>query len=171
VPVLLVTHDFAEAAHFGDEVAVMDQGRIVQRGPAEALSTRPASAFVAEFAGASVLRGTARRGASGLTAVDLDGGGVVLSTDRAEGRTAATVFPWEVTLEPAGGAVHGSAQNRLTATVTSLAAIGNRLRVGLAAPQPLSAEVTERARERLALEPGAVVEAHWKATATRLTPL
>ena len=30
---LLVTHDFAEAAQLGDEVAVMDRGRIVQRGP------------------------------------------------------------------------------------------------------------------------------------------
>ncbi len=171
VPAVLVTHDFAEAAHLGDEVAVMDHGRIVQRGPAEELSTRPASAFVAEFAGASVLRGTARPGPAGLTVVDLDGGGTVVSTDLAEGRTAATVFPWEVTLELTGAAEHGSAQNRLTVTVTSLARVGNRLRVGLAAPQPLSAEVTEPALRRLPLEPGSVVEAHWKATATRLTPL
>jgi molybdate transport system ATP-binding protein len=171
VPAVLVTHDFAEAAHLGDEVAVMDRGQIVQRGPAEGLSTRPASAFVAEFAGASVLRGTARPGPGGLTAVDLDGGGTVVSTDWAEGRTAATVFPWEVTLEPGGGGEHGSAQNRLSVTVTSLARVGNRLRVGLAAPQPLSAEVTEPALRRLVLEPGSTVEAHWKATATRLTPL
>ena len=77
----------------------------------------------------------------------------------------------DATLELTGAAEHGSAQNRLTVTVTSLAQVGNRLRVGLAAPQPLSAEVTEPALRRLPLEPGTVVEAHWKATATRLTPL
>jgi molybdate transport system ATP-binding protein len=171
VPALLVTHDFTEAAHVGDEVAVMDRGRIVQRDRPQELSTRPASAFVAEFAGASVLHGAARRGPAGLTAVDLDGGGVVLSTDQAGGRTAATVFPWDVTLEPPGAPAHGSAQNSLPATVVSLAPVGNRLRVGLTAPQPISAEISEAARSQLSLAPGVHVEARWKATATRLTPL
>ncbi len=32
VPSLLVTHDFEEAAVFGDEVAILDAGRVVQRG-------------------------------------------------------------------------------------------------------------------------------------------
>ena len=32
VPALLVTHDFAQAAQLGDEVAVIDRGRLVQRG-------------------------------------------------------------------------------------------------------------------------------------------
>ena len=36
VPALLVTHDFTEAAQLGDSIAVLDNGRIVQRGsPAE----------------------------------------------------------------------------------------------------------------------------------------
>jgi molybdate transport system ATP-binding protein len=47
VPVLLVTHDFAEAALLGDRVAVMDGGRVLQDGSASALAAAPASAFVA----------------------------------------------------------------------------------------------------------------------------
>src|SRR5205814_7896506 len=31
--VLFVTHDLAEAAYFGDEIVLMNEGRIVQRGP------------------------------------------------------------------------------------------------------------------------------------------
>ena len=53
----------------------------------------------------------------------------------------------------------------------SVTAVGNRVRVGLAAPQPLTAELTEPAVERLHLRPGARVVASWKATATRLLPL
>ena len=81
------------------------------------------------------------------------------------------MFPWEVTVEAPGLRAHGSAQNRLAATVTSLTPVGNRVRVGLATPQPLVAEVTQAAVDRLSLAPGARVEARWKATATRLVPL
>jgi osmoprotectant transport system ATP-binding protein len=47
--VLFVTHDIAEAAHLGAEIALMRQGRIVQRGRFEDLVRRPADPFVTEF--------------------------------------------------------------------------------------------------------------------------
>ena len=65
----------------------------------------------------------------------------------------------------------GSARNRLPVTVTSATAIGGRVRLGLAAAQPLTAEITETSRRALGLEPGARATATWKAAATRLTPL
>ena len=99
VPALLVTHDFQEAALFAKEICVMDRGTTVQRGTAAELSARPASGFVADFAGAAVLAGVAWRERGG-TVVELDGGGQVRSTDDAEGPVAVSVFPWEVTLEP-----------------------------------------------------------------------
>jgi molybdate transport system ATP-binding protein len=170
VPTVLVTHDFADAALLADEVAVIDRGRIIQRGTPAELSARPASAFVADFAGAAVLFGVARAAADGTTAVALDGGGEVRSTDQAEGPVAVAVFPWEVTLVAArDGGDEGSALNRLRCRVESLREVGNRVRVGLSVPQPLAAEVTSASVERLGLEAGAEVVAIWKATATRLT--
>jgi osmoprotectant transport system ATP-binding protein len=47
--VLLVTHDMAEAAYLGDEVALMRDGHILQQGPMRALMDTPADPFVAEF--------------------------------------------------------------------------------------------------------------------------
>jgi osmoprotectant transport system ATP-binding protein len=47
--VLLVTHDLGEAAYLGDEVALMRQGRIVQRGSMRELVDAPADPFVREF--------------------------------------------------------------------------------------------------------------------------
>jgi molybdate transport system ATP-binding protein len=173
VPALLVTHDFGEAALLGDEVAVLDGGRIVQRGDAAELSARPASGFVADFTGAAVLTGEVRpsvKGEDGVTVIALDGGGEVRSTDAGEGPVAVSVHPWEVALEPAGSGAGGSASNRLAAEVVSLAPVGNRVRVGLALPQALTAEVTEESVRRLALAPGVPVVAVWKAAATRVTP-
>jgi len=47
--VLFVTHDLAEAAYFGDEIVLMNEGRIVQRGPVSDLRDQPTDPFVSEF--------------------------------------------------------------------------------------------------------------------------
>jgi molybdate transport system ATP-binding protein len=167
VPAILVTHDFAEAAELGDEVGVMTAGRVVQRGTASEVAAAPASGFVARFAGAVVLTGTASPGPGGLTRVALDGGGELTSTDPATGPVAASIFPWEIALAPSAGP--GSARNQLAATVVRTTTLGNRVRVALDGPQPLVAEVTAPAAEQLALAPGTPVLATFKATATRLT--
>ena len=171
VPALLVTHDFLEAAVLGDRVAVIDGGRIVQEGTAGELAAAPGSAFVADFTGAIVLTGVARSGTADTTVVDLDGGGVVTSTDPGTGPVALSVHPWEISLEPAGARTEGSAQNHLDAEVVTVTHVGNRVRVGLAAPQPLVAEITGAAVGGLQLAPGMCVTATWKATATRLVSL
>jgi len=171
VPALLVTHDFTEAALLGTRVGVIDGGRIVQEGTAAELAAEPASAFVADFTGAVVLTGVARAGAEGLTAVALDGGGEVLSTEPGDGPVAVSVYPWEIALEPAGSERHGSAQNHLAVEVVSVTAVGNRVRAGLAAPQPLVAELSDASAHELGLAPGRPVVATWKAAATRLLRL
>jgi molybdate transport system ATP-binding protein len=171
VPALLVTHDFSEAALLGDRVGVIDAGRVVQLGSAAELAAAPASSFVADFTGAVVLTGIARPAPEGLTVVALDGGGEVHSVDARSGPVAASVYPWEIALEPPGAPHDDSARNRLLAEVVSITTVGNRVRVGLAAPQPLAAEITAGSAERLPLAPGDHVVAAWKATATRLVSL
>ena len=47
--VLFVTHDLAEATYFGDDIVLMKEGRIIQRGSATVLRERPADPFVLEF--------------------------------------------------------------------------------------------------------------------------
>jgi len=46
---LLVTHDLAEAAYLGDEIVLVNEGRIVQQGSLADLREKPASDFVSEF--------------------------------------------------------------------------------------------------------------------------
>src|SRR6202045_3705858 len=47
--VVLVTHDLAEAAYLGDQIVLMNEGRIVQQGSLADLREKPASPFVSEF--------------------------------------------------------------------------------------------------------------------------
>jgi osmoprotectant transport system ATP-binding protein len=46
---VLVTHDLAEAAYLGDEIVLMSEGRVVQKGSIKDLRDRPSDAFVRDF--------------------------------------------------------------------------------------------------------------------------
>jgi len=46
---LFVTHDLAEAVYFGDEIVLMNDGRVVQKGSVTDLREKPADPFVSEF--------------------------------------------------------------------------------------------------------------------------
>ncbi len=47
--IAFITHDFDEAIRLADRIAIMQDGRVIQVGTPEALVTRPATAYVAEF--------------------------------------------------------------------------------------------------------------------------
>jgi osmoprotectant transport system ATP-binding protein len=47
--VVFVTHDLAEARYFGDRIALLHEGRLVQLGTFAELETRPADPFVTTF--------------------------------------------------------------------------------------------------------------------------
>ena len=52
--VVLVTHDVPEALRLADEVAVMDRGRVVQRGTPREIREAPQAGFVRDFVAAAL---------------------------------------------------------------------------------------------------------------------
>jgi ABC-type sulfate/molybdate transport systems ATPase subunit len=163
LPVLLVTHDFQDAAVLADRVGVLVGGRLLQVGTPGELVAAPSDAFVASFTGANVLAGRAALDADGLTAVTVEDGSVLFSVDQAEGPVHVAVYPWEVSI--AREAPDDSALNHVRGPIVSLVRIGNRARVQVG---PLVGEVTTTSVERLGLGEGEQVVASFKAAATRL---
>jgi molybdenum ABC transporter ATP-binding protein len=163
VPVLLVTHDFEDAAALADRVGVVVRGRLVQTGTPSELVAEPRDAFVASLTGANLLHGHVEGGGDGATRVRLDDGTVVATADAAHGRVALAVYPWEITL--ADRPPHDSARNVVHAPIRHITELGNRLRVAVG---PVSAEITAEARAQLGLEVGRPVYASFKATGTRV---
>jgi len=49
---IMVTHDMGEAGFFGDQILMLSEGEVVQRGTIDDLLHRPANAYVTRFVNA-----------------------------------------------------------------------------------------------------------------------
>ncbi|MGH9137110.1 MAG: ABC transporter ATP-binding protein [Acidimicrobiales bacterium] len=163
-PRLLVTHDPVDAMVLADRVVVLEAGRVTQVGRVADVARHPRSRYVAELVGLNLLHGVT----AGPHAVRLESGAELAVADPLPGAPAAAGVAVAVVVRPQAVALHrrepeGSPRNAWPATVADLEAERDRVRVQLAGPVPLVAEVTPAAVADLALEPGAPVWATVKA--------
>jgi molybdopterin-binding protein len=167
--VVLITHDPSDAFDLADRVAVMEEGRIVQVGTPEELTTEPATAFVAAFTGAELLLdGEVRRVGDGT--LDVATGGATLVARCPEGRLApgdrvhVRYRPEDVILTRVEDP-DTSARNQLRMTVRSVTPVGGMIRVRLEGPLTLASLITRGSMERMGIEPGTEINALLKTAA------
>ncbi|ASW53703.1 ABC transporter ATP-binding protein [Plantactinospora sp. KBS50] len=161
---LLVTHDPLDALVLADRLVIIEEGRVVQDADAATVTARPRTDYVARLVGLNLYRGTARG-----HEVTVPGGLVLTSTDRLDGPAFVAFPPSAVALHPHRPT--GSPRNTWAATVGGIQRHGDNLRVELAGPVPVAADVTAAAAAALRLEPGQPVWAAVKATETRAYPV
>ncbi|MGW6003743.1 sulfate/molybdate ABC transporter ATP-binding protein [Oerskovia enterophila] len=92
---LLVTHDLLDVLLLADRAVVLEEGRIVEDGPAREVLTRPRSRFAARLAGINLLAGIATE----------DGGLLLATGDGPVGGPAIATSPVQDTA-PRGGTGH-----------------------------------------------------------------
>jgi iron(III) transport system ATP-binding protein len=97
ITTVFVTHDQEEAFVLGDEVAVMDAGRIVQQASPAVLYDRPLTPWVARFVGDANLVGGAAHGTSAVTSV-----GAIALREPAAGDVQLLLRPEELRLDAVG---------------------------------------------------------------------
>lgn len=156
-PRILVTHDPAEAALLADEIVIVEQGRVTQRGTASDIRLRPRSPYAADLAGANLVIGEADGhlvsvGEHRLTVAD----------DLVAGPVALTVHPRAIALHLE--APHGSPRNTWPTVVERVEHHGDRVRLDVGPPLPLTIEVTPGALGALGIEVGSPVWVSIKAT-------
>ena len=162
IPVLLVTHDFDDAAALADRIGVIVDGQLRQIDTPGELVAHPSDPFVASFTGANLIRGHAAP-SNGVTRVELTDGTIVTTTDAGHGEIVLAVYPWDITV--ATDPPNDSAMNVISGPIRSMAELGNRVRVTIG---PISAEISAHSLERLGLSTGQVAYASFKATGTRI---
>jgi molybdate transport system ATP-binding protein len=157
-PTVLVTHDPIEALLLARRIVVLERGDVAQAGTPAEITTRPLTPYVARLVGMNLYVGAA----TGDT-VHVDGGGAIVAADAPMGRVLAAVRPSAITVHTE--APHGtSARNIWAARVTSLAPLGDRIRVSTAGELAATVDVTAAAVAELDLAPGKQVWLSAKAT-------
>ncbi|GAA1989505.1 ABC transporter ATP-binding protein [Isoptericola halotolerans] len=162
---VVATHDVLDALLLADEVAVVDGGRVVERGPTAEILSRPRSAFAASVAGLNLLSGTWTG-----DGVSTASGAVVHGYASHPG--VAVGAPMTAVFRPAAVSLHlrdphGSPRNTFRGTVRSVEPRGDLLRVRT---DQLAADVTPQAVAELALVPGRTVIGTVKAAEVDVYP-
>lgn len=172
IPVLLVTHDRVEALALGDQVAIMNEGRIVQHASIEEVFRRPLTPAIAKIVAVETVQ-RAR-------VLQADEELVTLAVGETRLIAAASDFPNAVTevfvcirgenvlLLKGVETVSASARNRLPGIVKSLTREGPTWRIELDCGFTLTALLTRQACEELALQENDSVLAMIKATNVHL---
>jgi molybdenum ABC transporter ATP-binding protein len=162
---VLVTHDYADALTFGDRIAVMDRGQLLQVGDREELLARPRSRFVAELTGVNFFEATITALRRGGLAQAVVGPGALHVASEEVGDVLLSFLASDVTLSLSPP--EGSALNVFPARVKEIVHLGERARVATDSALPLVAEITAESLEKLRLKEGDAVYASVKATAIK----
>lgn len=156
-PTLLVTHDPTTAFLLADHIHIIEDGGVTQAGTADEIRVRPQTQYAADLAGVNLFRGTAEAGrvligGFELRVADLDNAGPVITT----------IHPRAVALyrtQP-----EGSPRNTWQTSVLRVEHYGDRVRMQVGVPLPVTAEITPSAEQALDLHEGSPVWVSIKAT-------
>lgn len=140
--ILQVSHDRDEAYRLADQVVVMDNGRILQKGTPAAVFSYPVHPTVAALAGfENMLEGTSGSSEGGRTRLSIGTGTII--TDRmvpAGDRVFACIRSRDITLARAD--ISQSEQvNRIDGQVISMVATEHGCQVRFAGPFPLLIDI------------------------------
>ena len=162
---LLVTHDPLEAMTLAGRLVILEDGRVTQTGTPDQVRAHPRSRYVAELVGLNLFRGRAADGS-----IALADGHVLVAADEhhCSGEVFAVVHPRTVALYRERP--EGSPRNVWPGTVEALDVAGDLVRVQIAGPVPLVAEVTPAAVVELRLDDGGPVWAAVKAVEVLVYP-
>ncbi|HEX3325392.1 MAG TPA: ABC transporter ATP-binding protein [Actinomycetota bacterium] len=160
---VVVTHQPMEAMAVAGEIAVMEEGRITQRGDAKELQLRPRSAYVAEFAGVNLLEGC-----STGDRVEIAGGASVAVANAPRGDVFVAIDPNAIALHRT--IPEGTPRNVWQLGITDIDLEGDRARVRMTGELTLVAEITRAASTQLRLADKGRVWATTKATQVHVYP-
>jgi molybdate transport system ATP-binding protein len=186
ITTVLVTHHYLEALVFGQQILVLDAGKVIQQGDQHDLLTYPRSSYVAELIGMNFFRGhIVRKETNALYAIQLQNGAQAIEIVAAlKEHTPSEKVPTSgedvyVIVDPRSITLHqtapeSSARNVFRGAIVQVLRLGTspispneHIRVSILLDEgmpSLTAEITEASAQRMELRAGETVYASFKAT-------
>lgn len=168
---LHVTHDRNEALVISDSVALMNKGKIIQRGRTEDVFNKPINEFVANFLGVeTILYGKIISKRDGLCIVNINNQKLEVVSDLEKGENViACIRPENVTLfKYSLKTPLSSARNSFVATIKDISSYGLVYRVVMDCGFNLTSFITKQSLDRLNLKIREKTIANIKATSIHL---
>ena len=169
ITTVFVTHDRDEAFMFGNRVAVLIGGKLLQTGPKTEVFAHPVNLDVAQFVGMdSQIPGVVESASEGLAQVRINGGfAQVIGNFQAGEQLCLCLRPEDITVSlPGAEDVKSSARNRLQGKALKVTPWGSHHRVALACGEDcLVAFITRPSFLELKIAAGDEVVASFKASA------
>jgi molybdate transport system ATP-binding protein len=184
ITTVIVTHQYLEALLLGQQILVLDHGRIIQHGHLHELRTAPRSAYVAELVGTNFFCGQLvgyESNTMGIIQLSLHERKIeIVATLREHSMTGSVpdigneayviVDPHSITLHRTPP--EGSARNVFCGQIIHLLSSGDKeghVRVSIqldsaSSAAPLIADITQTSAARMELREGQTVYATFKAT-------
>jgi tungstate transport system ATP-binding protein len=167
---VMATHDQVEALRLADQIAVMNQGKIVQIGSPSEVMNSPVDQFVASFVGMeTVLTGRVTKTYDSTFVVSVSGRDVEAVGTVAVGETVVCfIRPENVTLSTGASGEATSARNVFPGKIIKITSMGLFHKVHIDCGFPLVAYVTHLSLENLSLREESDIIASFKATAVHV---
>ncbi len=164
---IMATHDQMEALRLSDQIAVMNEGKIIQIGSPTEVMNHPVNEFVASFVGTeTILTGKVIKRDTGTFSVSVAGRDIEAVGDASPGEyVILCIRPENVTISTGSSKEITSARNVFSSVVKRIIPSGTFYKVELDCGFPLVTYVTNNAREDLSMHEGMDVTASFKATA------
>jgi molybdate transport system ATP-binding protein len=154
---ILITHDPLDAYSLADRVVILEAGRVTQTGTLADIAAHPRSRYIAQLIGTNLFTGII----DGTTFTMANGAMLVVDSE-ISGNAYAAIAPSAIALYTA--APEGSPRNVWRTTIADIDRTFDRVRVSLAEPLPLIAELTTLGLASLNRYPGDAIWASIKAT-------
>jgi molybdate transport system ATP-binding protein len=186
ITTVLVTHQYLEALVFGQQILVLDIGKVIQQGEQRDLLTYPRSPYVAELIGVNFFRGVImRQETNALYAIQVQNGPqsveivAALKEHTPTEKVPAIGEDAYVIVDPRSITLYetppeSSARNVFRGEIMQILHLGvsplhenERIRISILLQEnmaPLTAEITEASALRMRLHEGKIVYASFKAT-------
>jgi molybdate transport system ATP-binding protein len=167
--VIHITHDLDDAWALANKVAIFKDGKLLQFGPLQEVFHCPASRFVADFVGATMLEGTVEERKEGVTIINVDGFSLASLDDSLPGESVGIAIRPENIVVCKSIPKDISAQNVIRAKVEEILSEGTTCVLCLKTNHTVfSVFVANNAVERLDLKQNDTVYAVIKASNVRI---
>jgi len=170
ISAIMTTHEQTEALRLADRIVVMQDGTLIQSGSPAEVMDQPANEFVATFVGMeNIFSGAVFEADQGLFALDVGGQAIRVMGNAVRGEKAVIcIHPEHVVISLVDLEPDSSMRNVLSCTVRKVVQMGLFTKVYLDCGFKLVASITNQSLELLALQPGSLVFASFKATAVHV---